>query len=104
MAEDDWNNPITPEQLRKLRHLPKVVKHCTAVAKEIADAANQAAAQYNRPSQAGNPNYGIVVRDSDDTERARVYVRPMGRTGIHVEQAESVLLKIAGSMGAKGAQ
>ena len=99
---DDYQSGITPEMLRKLRHHPAVVQRCTAIAEEMAAQANLASAGYNRPSEKGNPNFGVTLQNTPHTKRARVFVRPLGRTGIHVEQAESVLLKIAGSMGAKG--
>lgn len=99
MAIQDWPG-ITLEQLRKLRHHPTVVERCVQQAQQLVDQCNAAAAQYNRPSEKGNPNYGITLQNSPHTQRARVFVHPLGRTGIHVEQAQSVLLKMAGSMGA----
>jgi hypothetical protein len=94
MPDDDWQGMTSEDREKLLRH-PGTAARLKQIAQQLADSANSMAAQFNRPSEAGNDNFGVYVTPGGT--RARAYVHPLGRTGIHVEQGESVLLKaIAG--------
>jgi hypothetical protein len=83
-------------ELDKLLHAAGIVKKVSGIAQRVADAANAMSYQYNRPSEAGRQNFGVYVTTGGT--RARAYVHPLGRTGIHIEQGESVLLKAIAGM------
>lgn len=96
---DKWE-PMTSEQRDKLLHHPAVKAKVTAIATQLAAAANTMASEVVAPSQKGKDNFGVYV--SDAGTRVRAYVHPLGHTGIHIEQGHSVLLKAIGMVG--GAQ
>lgn len=93
MPDDDWN-PITNEQLRKIRHMDGVVARITADAQRLCDLANSMA-----PTDAKGENFKVTVQNDSSTQRPRAYVRPVGKTGLVIEQGESALLKSIASMG-----
>jgi hypothetical protein len=100
MAEpDDKPLKLTRKQINALLHSPATVAAVTKLANRLCDSANAMSADLNRPSAQGRPNYGVYVKNDPQSKRARAFVHPLGRTGIHVEAAQSAMLKSIGGLG-----
>ena len=97
MAED-WPG-MTPEQIQQLLHSPEIVAKITALANQLCDAANSMDPTPANTKKSHGPNFAVTVQNNPGTRRPRAYVRPVGKTGLHVEGGQSVLLKAIGTMG-----
>lgn len=71
---------------RAIRHMPVVVSHLDAKANECKDLIEK------------SDDFRVIVSTGGES-RARAYVAPANNGGIHLEMADSVLLKAALSMG-----
>lgn len=81
-----------PEKLRKkLLHDPKLVKHMEDLGKQGADLGNQLA---NIP----DAEYGTMTQNTPETERARVYIRPMNAEATLDDAYHSTMLKVWSGM------
>jgi len=70
---------------RAIRHMPMVVAHITAKANEMKSLIEK------------SEDFHVIV-STGGAGRARAYVAPRNNGGIHLELADSVLLKAAASM------
>jgi hypothetical protein len=82
---------IDSEALNKLLHSAGVETKVTGIAEKLASAANDMARAVVKSPKSDQDNFGVYV--SGVGTRVRAYVHPLGKTGIHIEQGESVLLK-----------
>lgn len=73
---------------RKIRHMPVVVEHITKKAHEMLSLIEK------------SDDFRVIVSTGGES-RARAYVAPANNGGIHLELADSVLLKSAASMTGK---
>lgn len=73
---------------QKIRHMPAVVARITAKANECLDLIEK------------KHDFRVVVSTGGES-RARAYVAPRNNAGIHLEAADSVMLKAALSMQGK---
>lgn len=71
---------------RAIRHMPYIVAHITKKANECKDLIEK------------SDDFRVIVSTGGES-RARAYVAPANGGGIHLEMADSVLLKAALSMG-----
>ena len=70
---------------RAIRHMPAVVAHITAKANEMLELIEK------------RDDFRVIVSAGGEA-RARAYVAPRNNAGIHLEKADSVLLKAAAAM------
>ena len=107
MADDKYE-AFTPEQLRQLRHHPAIVAKITEIARRYCANANAIARDVRaeevhvsekQKQKAAADQFEVVVQNHMNTERPRAYVRPVGKTGMHVEAGHSVLFKAIATMG-----
>jgi hypothetical protein len=70
---------------RAIRHMPAVVDHITKKANEMRDLIEK------------SQDFRVIVSTGGES-RARAYVAPANNGGIHLELADSVLLKSAAQM------
>lgn len=70
---------------RAIRHMPVVVDHITKKANEMRDLIEK------------SHDFRVIVSTGGES-RARAYVAPANNGGIHLELADSVLLKAAAQM------
>lgn len=70
---------------RAIRHMPAIVNHITKKANELKDSIEK------------SDDFKVIVSTGGES-RARAYVAPANGGGIHLELADSVLLKAALSM------
>lgn len=71
---------------RKIRHMPAVVAAITKKANEMLSLIEKSG------------DFRVVVSDAGAPSRARAYVAPRNNAGIHLELADSVMLKAAAAM------
>lgn len=103
MAE--WT--MTPEQHRQILHHPAVVAKITELANRLCDNANAIAKDVRKAEKhttqtqiqkASVDQFAVVVQDNPESQRPRAYVRPVGKTGLHIEAGHSVLFKAIASV------
>lgn len=96
MASDPQWEGITPEQIAQLLKSQGVRAMIVQRTNQLCDAANSIDPTPPNRGKIQNPNFGVYISDAGD--RVRGYVHPLGRTGIHIEAGESVLLKAIAGM------
>lgn len=98
MADHPQWPGISSEQIQQLLHSPEIVAQITALANKLCDAANSIDPTPANSKKQHGPNFAVTVQNSPSTRRPRAYVRPVGKTGLHVEAGQSVLMKAIGTM------
>lgn len=87
---------LSEEDLKKIREHDAVKKRCYSVGHQLADHANEMARAVSRPSERDRDNFGVYIVKQPGGGGPKCWVHPLGKTGIHIEAAHSVLLKAIG--------
>lgn len=96
---------LTHKQAMELMHSPGVVAKLTEIAEYYADAANDMMRAVDGTEKSGGflsrlrnqpartEHFKVTVQNDPKSSRARAFVRPVGRTGIRIDDGQSVMLK-----------
>jgi hypothetical protein len=82
LGAGEYNPGDIKEIDRAIRHMPGVVAYLVQKAEELLEATD-------------SENFGIILQNNPEYQRARAYVLPSNDQGVHEELSQHILLKAA---------